>query len=67
MNNGGDYVAARRSLLSAYVIRWLNALHDRDTLMYVDLVWDTCLDMAEIDDVILQHTQLFVEEEDKVA
>lgn len=45
VNNGGDYIAARRALLLRYVMPWLLALHDQDTHMYAKLVYDICLDI----------------------
>ncbi|KAF9464728.1 hypothetical protein BDZ94DRAFT_1255766 [Collybia nuda] len=45
VNNGGDYVATRRALLTRYVIPWLLALHDQDSHMYAKLIYDICLDM----------------------
>lgn len=47
MNNGGDYIAARRALHSRYVIPWLLALHDQDAYMYAKLVYDICLDIED--------------------
>ncbi|KAG1827253.1 uncharacterized protein BJ212DRAFT_1256361 [Suillus subaureus] len=46
VNNGGDYVAARRSLLSRYAARWLLALHDQDFVAYVRLLSDNIQDIA---------------------
>ncbi|KAG1891051.1 hypothetical protein F4604DRAFT_1566337 [Suillus subluteus] len=46
VNNGGDYVAARRSLLSRYAARWLLALHDQDFVAYVQLLSDNIQDIA---------------------
>lgn len=48
MSNSGDYIAARRALLSRYGIPWLLALHDLDTHIYAKLVYDICLEIAEI-------------------
>ncbi|KAG2078289.1 hypothetical protein BDR04DRAFT_1131999 [Suillus decipiens] len=46
VNNGGDYIAARRSLLSRYAARWLLALHDQDFAAYVRLLLDNIQDIA---------------------
>ncbi|KAG2034905.1 hypothetical protein BDR03DRAFT_900655 [Suillus americanus] len=46
VNNGGDYIAARRSLLSRYAARWLLALHDQDFVAYVQLLFDNIQDIA---------------------
>jgi hypothetical protein len=46
VNNGGDYVAARHSLLSRYAARWLLALHDQDFVAYVQLLSDNIQDIA---------------------
>ncbi|KAG1772712.1 hypothetical protein EDD22DRAFT_947279 [Suillus occidentalis] len=46
VNNGGDYVAARRSLLSRYATRWLLALHDQDFVAYARLLSDIIQDVA---------------------
>ncbi|KAG6814364.1 hypothetical protein H0H92_010950 [Tricholoma furcatifolium] len=41
-NNGGDYLATRRSLLMRYAKPWLQALHSLDSVLYASLVFDTC-------------------------
>ncbi|KAH7926319.1 hypothetical protein BV22DRAFT_1063234 [Leucogyrophana mollusca] len=46
VNNGGDYVASRRSLLSTYVTRWLFALHEQDIEMYARLLHQLVIDIA---------------------
>ncbi|KAG0707722.1 hypothetical protein DFH29DRAFT_594927 [Suillus ampliporus] len=46
VNNGGDYVAARRSLLSRYAARWLLALHDQDVVTYARLLSEIIQDIA---------------------
>ncbi|KAG1782540.1 hypothetical protein EV702DRAFT_387062 [Suillus placidus] len=46
VNNGGDYIAARRSLLSRYAARWLLALHDQDFVAYARLLSDIIQDVA---------------------
>ena len=46
-NNGGDYVAGRRALLSRYAARWLLALHDLDGNAYAMLVFDLLVEQAQ--------------------
>ncbi|KAG1756739.1 uncharacterized protein EDB91DRAFT_1332497 [Suillus paluster] len=46
VNNGGDYVAARRSLLSRYAAGWLLALHDQDVVTYARLLSEIIQDIA---------------------
>ena len=45
-SNSGDYVAARRSLLSRYVARWLLALHDQDVVTYARLLFEIIQDIS---------------------
>lgn len=54
MNNGGDYVASRRALLSQYVTRWLLALHDEDVNLYAKMVYEICADL--VDDTVADNT-----------
>ncbi|KAF8077923.1 hypothetical protein FPV67DRAFT_1403007 [Lyophyllum atratum] len=51
VNNGGDYLATRRALLSRYTKPWLLALHDLDTTSYAALIYEACLeaDLASAD------------------
>ncbi|KAG6890676.1 hypothetical protein C0995_005048 [Termitomyces sp. Mi166 len=44
-NNGGDYLATRRALLSRYAKPWLLALHDLNPVAYASFVYDACLDV----------------------
>ncbi|KAF8844936.1 hypothetical protein BDN67DRAFT_942465 [Paxillus ammoniavirescens] len=46
VNNGGDYVASRRTLLQKYVARWLLALHDQDISAYSRIVFNVTRDIA---------------------
>ncbi|KAF9227889.1 hypothetical protein BS17DRAFT_410421 [Gyrodon lividus] len=46
VNNGGDYVASRRTLLQKYVTRWLLALHDQDVFTYSRIVFNVTRDIA---------------------
>lgn len=46
-NNGGDYVAGRRALLSRYAARWLLALHDLDFEAYGVMVFDLLVEQAQ--------------------
>ncbi|KAK0197058.1 hypothetical protein F5146DRAFT_1099379 [Armillaria mellea] len=43
VHNGGDYVTARRSLLSHYAIPWLSALHNEDADNYAMLLYESLL------------------------
>ncbi|GLB34930.1 putative response to drug [Lyophyllum shimeji] len=47
VNNGGDYLATRRALLSRYTRPWLLALHDLDTSAYAVLLYEACLEVEE--------------------
>ncbi|TFK42558.1 hypothetical protein BDQ12DRAFT_676416 [Crucibulum laeve] len=46
-NNGGDYLAGRRSLLSRYATRWLQAIHNHDSHLYTNLIYEVCVESAE--------------------
>ncbi|KIK57795.1 hypothetical protein GYMLUDRAFT_228917 [Collybiopsis luxurians FD-317 M1] len=59
-NNGGDYVASRRALLSRYAIPWLLALHHQNADSYCNLLFDICAELT--DDVIDLPTDLFTED-----
>jgi hypothetical protein len=45
-NNGGDYVAYRRSLLRNYAAAWLLALHDQDVGFYGKMGFELVLEIA---------------------
>ena len=45
-SNGGDYVAARHSLLSRFAAPWLSELHELDPALYGQVVFDTCSEVA---------------------
>lgn len=45
-NNGGDYVACRRSLLRSYATAWLLALHDLDPVFYGKTCFELVLEIA---------------------
>ncbi|KAK0210802.1 hypothetical protein DFS33DRAFT_1251098 [Desarmillaria ectypa] len=47
VHNGGDYVTARRSLLSHYAIPWLLALHNEDAENYGMLLYETSIQLAQ--------------------
>jgi hypothetical protein len=66
VNNGGDYVASRRSLLTRYAARWLLALHDQDPASYTALVYDICVELVEDGPVGTKLTCLQPGEEKKV-
>lgn len=42
-NNGGDYVASRRALLTLYASRWMYALHSLNIDDYATIVFDLLL------------------------
>ncbi|KAF4576589.1 hypothetical protein EYR36_004567 [Pleurotus pulmonarius] len=46
-NNGGDYIATRRGMLSRYACRWLRALHDQSPPQYAVLLFDLAREIAE--------------------
>lgn len=48
VNNGGDYVAARRMLLIRYAVHWLMALHDQDADLYASLLFEICDELSEV-------------------
>jgi hypothetical protein len=45
-NNGGDYVAHRRSLLRNYAAAWLLALHDQDVGFYGKTCFELVLEIT---------------------
>ncbi|KAK0483676.1 hypothetical protein IW261DRAFT_1464504 [Armillaria novae-zelandiae] len=47
VHNGGDYVMARRSLLSHYAIPWLSALHQEDAENYGMLLYGASVQLAQ--------------------
>lgn len=51
VNNGGDYVAYRRTLLNKYAARWMLAFHDQDTQFYSQAVYDLVIEQSEDEDV----------------
>ncbi|KAI0928528.1 hypothetical protein AcW1_005746 [Taiwanofungus camphoratus] len=46
-NNGGDYVASRRSLSSRYASRWMLSLHDLDIDGYATMSFQLLTELAE--------------------
>lgn len=44
--SGGDYVSARRILLTRYIIPWMRALHALDTTAYAGILFDFCRSRA---------------------
>ncbi|KAJ4487923.1 hypothetical protein J3R30DRAFT_3280032 [Lentinula aciculospora] len=62
VNNGGDYVASRKALLSRYAIPWLLALHNQNPENYCNLLYDICAELR--DDEIDLPTDLFSEAPD---
>ena len=49
-NNGGDYVACRRALLSMYARPWLLALHGLQKSHYTKALCEACLLSAKMRD-----------------
>ncbi|KAF8654221.1 hypothetical protein AX16_003745 [Volvariella volvacea WC 439] len=49
VNNGGDYVSARRTLLLRYVAPWLQQLHDQDPHNYASVLHNICTEYAQDD------------------
>lgn len=47
VNNGGDYVTSRRSIMDKYAGRWLLALHDQDPTVYAHVIFGICVELAE--------------------
>jgi len=50
-SNGGDFVAARRSLLSRFAAPWLLEFHDLYPELYSQTAFETCLEFANEQDV----------------
>ncbi|KIM49084.1 hypothetical protein M413DRAFT_21376 [Hebeloma cylindrosporum] len=49
--NGGDFVNARRSLLSRYALPWLSRLHALDPAFYCQTLFETCSQIAAAGDL----------------
>ncbi|KAL0946866.1 hypothetical protein HGRIS_013032 [Hohenbuehelia grisea] len=47
VNNGGDYIALRRTLQTRYVVPWLLALHNLDPALYTNFLYEIAIGMAE--------------------
>lgn len=47
VNNGGDYVASRRSLLARYAAPWCQALHKQDPPAYAAVMYELCVEVAQ--------------------
>ena len=45
-SNGGDYVTARHLLLSRFAVPWLLELHELNSALYGQVVFDTCSEVA---------------------
>ncbi|GAW10310.1 hypothetical protein LENED_012563 [Lentinula edodes] len=59
VNNGGDYVASRKALVSRYAIPWLLALHHQNSENYCNILYDICAEL--VDDETDLPTDLFSE------
>jgi hypothetical protein len=53
--HGGDFVVARRLILSHYASPWLRELHDLDPDLYDRIAFQSCLQMAEDQDSEAHH------------
>ncbi|KAJ6596919.1 hypothetical protein DFH09DRAFT_972654 [Mycena vulgaris] len=51
VNNGGDYVASRRALLTRYAVKWLLEMHDADPALYGALIYEICVETSQEDSV----------------
>ena len=40
-------MTVRTALLTRYAIPWLLSLHDQDSETYTDIVYDTCIELAD--------------------
>jgi len=45
-SNGGDFVVARRLIISRYASPWLLEFHNLDSDLYDRIAFQTCLQMA---------------------
>ncbi|KAJ3920293.1 hypothetical protein F5877DRAFT_77276 [Lentinula edodes] len=59
VNNGGDYVASRKALVSRYEIPWLLALHHQNSENYCNILYNICVEL--VDDETDLPTDLFSE------
>ncbi|KAF9482782.1 hypothetical protein BDN70DRAFT_800871 [Pholiota conissans] len=57
-SNGGDFVSARRALLSRFAFPWLSELHELDPIFYGQIVFDSCYQFSEESDIQLPVTDL---------
>jgi hypothetical protein len=67
VNNGGDYVAARRALLNRYAVKWLSEMHDQDPALYGVLLYEICVEASQDDRVEVDILKMPSQEERKVA
>jgi hypothetical protein len=54
-SNGGDFVVARRLILSRYALPWLLEFHDLDSDLYDRIAFQSCLQMATERDSDVRH------------
>jgi hypothetical protein len=50
-SNGGDFVSARRSLLSRFALPWLSRLHALDPAFYCQTLFDSCSQIVAAGDL----------------
>lgn len=55
-NNGGDFVSARRLLLSRFALPWLLELHGLDPAFYCQIMFDACCDIVNDEDADFEST-----------
>lgn len=46
-SNGREYMTVRTALLSRYAVPWLLALHDQDQESYANILYETCVELAD--------------------
>ena len=51
-SHGGDFVVARRLILSRYAVPWLLELHNLDSNLYEKIAFQSCLQLADEQDSI---------------
>lgn len=47
VNSGGEYVSCRKQLLTRHAIPWLASVHELDTTLYTNYLYDYCVVVAE--------------------
>ncbi|KAJ6630829.1 hypothetical protein B0H10DRAFT_1938967 [Mycena sp. CBHHK59/15] len=65
VNNGGDYVASRRTLLNRFAVKWLLEMHDQDPALYAALIYEICVETSQQGDLGVDILKLLSQEEQK--